>query len=131
MNGPGARSGAVLVVLTNCPDGETAARLRNELVERRLAACVNQLGPVTSTYRWQGAIEQASEVALLIKTTYERYPALEAALRKLHPYELPEIIAVPVQCGLTDYLSWVRSEVDIMDTEGRVPETRTHTGPEE
>src|SRR5258708_4848612 len=97
----------VLLVLTNCPDSETATLLRRELVRARLAACVNQHGAVQSTYRWQGAIEEASEVALLIKTTRDRYPALEAELRRLHPYSVPEILAIPVETGCADYLTWV------------------------
>jgi periplasmic divalent cation tolerance protein len=100
----------VLLVLTNCPDVQTAAHIRRELVGARLAACVNQLAPVQSTYRWQGAIEEASEVPLLIKTTRERYPALEAELRRLHPYSVPEILAVPVEAGCSDYLAWVSAE---------------------
>jgi periplasmic divalent cation tolerance protein len=100
----------VLLVLTNCPDEATAARIRRELVNARLAACVNQLGPVQSTYRWRGAVEEATEVTLLIKTTRERYGALEAQLRQLHPYTGPEIIAIPVHLGCADYLAWVRSQ---------------------
>jgi periplasmic divalent cation tolerance protein len=100
----------VLVVLTNCPDEATATRIRRDLVDARLAACVNQLGLVQSTYRWQGAVEEAIEVALLIKTTRERYAALEARLRELHPYSLPEIVAIPVELGCADYLAWVRAE---------------------
>jgi len=100
----------VLLVLTNCPDEATAARIRRELVNARLAACVNQLAPVQSTYLWQGAVEEATEITLLIKTTRERYGTLEARLRQLHPYSVPEIIAIPVQLGSADYLAWVRSE---------------------
>ena len=100
----------VLLVLTNCPDEGTAAAIRRELVDSGLAACVNQLAPVKSTYRWQGAIEEAAEVPLLIKTTRACYPALEARLRKLHPYSVPEIWALPVERGSPDYLTWVASE---------------------
>lgn len=100
----------VLLVLTNCPDAATAADIRRELVNARLAACVNQLGPVQSTYRWQGAVEEASEVMLLIKTTRERYPALEDRLRRMHPYEVPEIVAIAVEAGSPLYLRWVLSE---------------------
>jgi periplasmic divalent cation tolerance protein len=100
----------VLVVLTNCPDEATATRIRRDLVEARLAACVNQLGPVESTFRWQGAVEEATEVALLIKTTRERYAALEARLRELHPYSVPEIVAIPLEHGYADYLAWVHAE---------------------
>lgn len=99
-----------LIVLTNCPDAATAQRIARTLVEQRLAACVNQLAPVASTYRWQGAIEQAEEVPLLLKTTRERYPELEAALRTLHPYSVPEIVAIPVVAGYGAYLRWVDDE---------------------
>ena len=100
----------ILLVLTNCPDDATAAHIRRELVGARLAACVNQLGPVESTYRWQGAVEEATEVTLLIKTTRERYGALEARLRQLHPYTVPEILAFPAERGDPAYLAWVQSE---------------------
>jgi len=79
-------------------------------VERKLAACVNILAPCTSVYRWNDAVETATEVPLLVKTTLARYPALQAALTEAHPYELPEIIAVPLQEGLPAYLAWVGAE---------------------
>ncbi|AKU10271.1 divalent cation tolerance protein [Azoarcus sp. CIB] len=99
-----------LVVLTNCPDAACADALAALLVERRLAACVNVLAPCRSVYRWQDRIESATEVPLLIKTTPVRYAELEAAIRENHPYELPEIIAVPVMRGLPGYLDWVAAE---------------------
>jgi periplasmic divalent cation tolerance protein len=99
-----------LLILTNLPDEASAQTLASRLVEARLAACVNILAPCRSVYRWQGAVEDAREVPLLIKTTVARYPALEAAIRASHPYELPEIIAVPIVRGLPDYLSWVAAE---------------------
>lgn len=99
-----------LLVLTNLPDAERARALADALVEARLAACVNILAPCRSVYRWEGKLEDATEVPLLIKTTAERYPALEAAIRRHHPYELPEIIAVPIERGLPEYLGWVASE---------------------
>lgn len=105
-----AEGGGVLLVLTNCPDEATAAKIRRELVEERLAACVNQLGPVQSTYRWQGSVEEAGEITLLIKTTRGRYAALESRIRQLHPYSVPEIVAIAVERGAPDYLSWVDSE---------------------
>jgi len=104
----------VLIVLVNCPDPETAARLRRGLVEAGLAACVNQLPAVTSTYRWQGAVEEAVEIPLLIKTTRTCYPDLEAEVRRLHPYTVPEIVAVAVECGLAAYLDWVVAGSDGM-----------------
>lgn len=99
-----------LIVLTNLPDQTTAAALARRLVGERLAACVNIMAPCQSVYRWQGAIESASEVPLLIKTTADRYEALQAAIREFHPYELPEIVAVPVQQGLASFLDWVADE---------------------
>ncbi len=102
-----------LLVLTNAPDAEAAERIARHLVEHRLAACVNQLAPCRSTYRWNGAVEEAEEIPLLIKTTAARYPELEAALRALHPYELPELIAVGIERGLPGYLAWVADETRI------------------
>jgi periplasmic divalent cation tolerance protein len=99
-----------LVILTNCPDETSADRIARALVEQRLAACVNRLAPVRSTYRWQGAVEQASEVPLLIKSTRERYAELEAAIRSMHPYSVPEIIAIPIVAGYSAYLRWVQDE---------------------
>jgi periplasmic divalent cation tolerance protein len=103
-------SAEVLLVLTNCPDEGVADRIATALVENRLAACVNQLPEVESTYRWQGKVEQAVEVPLLIKCTRERYPAVEEAIRQLHPYTVPEIVAVPVVAGFAPYLRWVDDE---------------------
>ncbi len=100
----------VLVVLTNCPDVEVADRIARTIVEQRLAACVNRLASVESVYRWQGALERVTEVPLLIKTTRERYAEIEQAIRALHPYEVPEIIAMPVSAGLASYLRWVADE---------------------
>lgn len=104
-----------LIVLTNLPDEASAAALATRLVEQRVAACVNVLAPCRSIYRWQGAIEQAQEVPVLIKTTTARYAALEAAIRAGHPAELPEIVAVPVQLGLAAYLDWVGAETGSAD----------------
>ena len=99
-----------LLVITNCPDQACAETLATALVELRLAACVNVLAPCRSVYRWQGAVESAAEVPLLIKTSGERYAALEAEIRARHPYELPEIIALPVDRGLPAYLQWLADE---------------------
>lgn len=99
-----------LLVITNLPDATSARSLAATLVDQRLAACVNILSPCRSVYRWQGSIEDAEEVPLLIKTTAENYPALEAAIRARHPYELPEIVAVRIEHGLPDYLAWVAAE---------------------
>ena len=103
----------ILVVLTNLPDRDAAMKLARALVERRLAACVNILGEASSIYWWRGEIETASEVPVLIKTRSGLYPELEAAIKKVHPYELPEIIAVPVVLGLPAYLDWVTAETSI------------------
>lgn len=100
-----------LLVLTNLPDLATAEALASFLVEGRFAACVNILQPCRSVYRWLGEVETAQEVPLLIKTTEARYPALEEAIRARHPYETPEIIALPVVQGLPDYLAWVADGV--------------------
>ena len=100
----------VLLLLTNLPDEASAGLLATHLVEHRLAACVNQLAPVRSVYRWQGQVAQAAEIPLLIKATRERYAAVEAAVRALHPYDVPELIAVPVEIGLAAYLDWVVQE---------------------
>lgn len=101
---------ATLLVLTNAPDAAVAERIATALVEQRLVACVNILAPCRSVYRWQGAVHSDPELPLLMKTTADRYPAVEAAIRALHPYELPEIIAVDVVQGLPGYLAWVAAE---------------------
>lgn len=101
---------STLLVLTNLPDRAAAERLADLLVEKRVAACVNILAPCRSVYRWQDAVQHDEEHPLLIKTTAEAYSALEAAIRAGHPYELPEIIAVPVERGLPAYLDWVAAE---------------------
>jgi periplasmic divalent cation tolerance protein len=103
----------ILLVITNLPDVAAAEKLARQLIEARAAACVNQLSPCTSTYRWKNNIETATEVPLLIKTTQAAYPHLEKLIREAHPYELPEIIAVPLTAGLPAYLDWVSSETII------------------
>jgi periplasmic divalent cation tolerance protein len=101
---------SVIAVLTNLPDSESAFNLARELVQLRLAACVNVLAPVTSFYRWEGKEGEATEYPLLIKSTRERYIELEDAIRKRHPYSLPEIVAWPIEHGLAGYLRWVEQE---------------------
>jgi len=103
----------ILLVMTNLPDRITAEALAASLVEDRLAACVNILQPCRSVYRWKGAVEKAEEVPMLIKTTEACYPALEDAIRARHPYETPELIALPVANGLPDYLAWVEAETQL------------------
>ncbi len=102
---------SILIIHCTCADPESAAAIARSLVEERLAACVSQLPGVRSTYRWQGQVECADEVLLLIKSTRERYPALAARLRELHSYELPEIIAVDVSVADPAYQAWVESQV--------------------
>ncbi|MBI2313611.1 MAG: divalent-cation tolerance protein CutA [Betaproteobacteria bacterium] len=100
----------ILLVISNLPDRESAQRLAEKLVEERLAACVNVLSPCTSVYRWQGRTETANEFPVFIKTRQALYPRVEAAIRREHPYELPEIIAVLISAGLPAYLEWVAAE---------------------
>ena len=99
-----------LLVLTNLPDRAAAERIADALIGQQLAACVNILAPCRSVYRWKGEVQHDEEHPMLIKTTVQRYPALEQALRAAHPYELPEIIAVPIERGLPAYLAWVAGE---------------------
>ena len=101
---------STLLVLTNLPDRAAAERLAGAIIEQRVAACVNILAPCQSVYRWKDAVQREEEHPVLIKTTAERYAALEAAIRAGHPYELPEIIAVPIERGLPAYLAWVDAE---------------------
>jgi periplasmic divalent cation tolerance protein len=101
---------STLLVLTNLPDRAAAERLADLLIEKRVAACVNVLAPCRSVYRWKGAVQHDEEHPMLIKTTSERYPEMEKVLRAGHPYELPEIIAVPIERGLPAYLEWVAAE---------------------
>jgi periplasmic divalent cation tolerance protein len=101
-----------LVVLCTCPDAATAERIAAVLVEERLAACVNAL-PVSSTYRWEGQVRRDTEMLLLIKTTGAAYGPTEARLRDLHPYELPEVVAVPIVRGSPAYLEWLRGALSV------------------
>ena len=100
----------VLLVLTNCPDDASAERIARALVENRCAACVSRLPQVASTYRWEGEVEDAIEIPLLIKCMRDRYPAVEQTIRELHPYTVPEIVALPVVAGFGPYLRWVDDE---------------------
>ena len=101
---------SAILVLCTCPDETTADRIAAALVEEHLAACVNRLAGVGSTYRWKGKVCRDSEHLLLIKTTIERFDALRERIVALHPYELPEVIAVDVVRGLPPYLDWIASE---------------------
>ena len=104
---------SALLVITNLPDRAAAEKLAEALIHKRVAACVNILAPCRSVYRWNGAVQHDEEHPVLIKTTGERYAALEAAIREMHPYELPEIVAVPIERGLPAYLDWVATETTL------------------
>lgn len=101
----------IIFVMCNMPDAAHAETVARVLVDEQLAACVNLLPACRSVYHWQGRREEASEVPLLIKTRADAYPALEARLLALHPYEVPEIVALPVSGGLPAYLTWVAQTV--------------------
>jgi len=88
-------------------DAGEAARIGRTLVEERLAACANVVGPIRSVYRWQGAVEEAAEHLLLVKARADDLPALEARVRALHSYQLPEVLALPVAAGSAAYLAWL------------------------
>ena len=97
-----------LLVLCTCPDEDSARRLSGFLVREKLAACVNIVNPISSIFAWQGRIDTEQESLLLIKTTETAYSALEKTIKQQHPYEVPEIIAIPIQQGSMDYLNWIR-----------------------
>lgn len=99
-----------IVVVTNLPDLDTAQALARRLVGEKLAACANILPGVQSIYRWQGQVEEAGEVTVLIKTMRSRYAAVEEAIQSMHPYDLPEVIALPVVAALPAYLAWLQGE---------------------
>ena len=98
------------VVLVTAPDAAAAQRIARALVEERIAACVNLVPGLRSIYRWQGRVEDAGEVLLLVKTSADRSAALAARIRELHPYELPEVVELPVVGGSAAYLDWLREE---------------------
>ncbi len=99
-----------LLAISTCPDAATAADIARVLVAERLAACVNRVPGITSTYRWQGEVHDDAEVLLLIKTTRGRFDALRARLVELHPYDVPELIALEIADGLPAYLAWLAGE---------------------
>ena len=100
-----------VIVLCTFANEQDALCIGSAVVQARLAACVNVLPGIRSIYRWKGEIEQADEILLLIKTTQQSFPALRDRIKELHPYETPEIIAVPIGDGLADYLAWIREQV--------------------
>jgi periplasmic divalent cation tolerance protein len=99
-------------VLTTAGSEKEAGRVASLLVERRLAACVQVVGPIVSRYRWQGEVEEEREWQCLAKTTRAAYPAVEAAIREVHSYDEPEIIATPIVAGSPGYLAWIDESVD-------------------
>ena len=98
-----------LLVLCTCPGNTVAAEISTALIEQGLAACVNRVPGIKSWYRWEGRLQQDEEVLLLVKTTQARFPDVEAAIRRLHPAQVPEIIGVPIVAGSADYLNWLDS----------------------
>jgi periplasmic divalent cation tolerance protein len=101
-----------LQVTTTAGSEEEADRISRALIERRLAACVQVVGPIHSRYRWQGEVETATEWMCVAKTSTERYPALEATIRELHSYDEPEIVATPIVAGSAGYLEWIGRNVE-------------------
>lgn len=99
-----------IVVLTTLPNAGEAKAFVRRLVEERVVACGTVLGEVTSIYRWQGAIEEAGETQVILKTRRDRWDALQAAVRTAHPYDVPELLALPVESGLGAYLEWVAAQ---------------------
>jgi len=106
----------VIVALSTCPDEASARTLAHALVTEKLATCVNRLPGVTSTYFWDGRLQEDAEILLIMKTTAARLAELAARLKVLHPYELPELVALPVSDGNEPYLQWVRSGVALEQT---------------
>ena len=106
MSNPGS-----LVVFSTFPDADTAARIARTLVDEHLAACVNLLPTVRSIYRWEGKVCDEAETLAVIKTTAERYAALAARIAELHPYQVPEVIALPLADGHPPYLAWLAEQV--------------------
>lgn len=104
----------VLLVFTTWPDAVAARAAARTLVEERLAACANVVPAIESIYRWEGKVETASEVLMILKTTRARYPLLELRIKALHSYEVPEIVACPVECGLPAYLRWAQAACDAL-----------------
>ncbi len=103
-------AGAAIVVLTTLPNTDEAKAFVRRLVEQRVVACGTVLGGATSVYRWQGAIEEAEEAQVVLKTRRDRWEALQAAVLAAHPYDVPELLALPVETGLGAYLAWVAAE---------------------
>src|SRR5690349_8636871 len=101
----------IAIALCSCPNRETASRIAESLVGEQLAACVSQIPGVESVYFWDGRLQIDQDILLMIKTTFDALPALEARVKALHPYELPELVAIRSAGGSEAYLNWVRSAV--------------------
>ncbi|AEI99923.1 CutA1 divalent ion tolerance protein [Nitrosomonas sp. Is79A3] len=104
-----------ILVMTNFPDKKGAVALAEALIAQHLAACVNVLSPCTSIYHWQGNVESADEIPVLIKTLQQHYDQVEQLIKMMHPYELPEVIMVPILNGLPAYLQWIANETQPPD----------------
>ena len=104
-----------VIIITNLPDKKAAIVLAEALIAQQLAACINILSPCASIYRWQGNIESAEEVPVLIKTQRQQYERVEQLIKMMHPYELPEVIMVPIMGGLPIYLQWIADETPLSD----------------
>lgn len=104
-----------VIIITNLPDKRTAVILAEALINQQLAACINILSPCASIYRWQGNIESAEEIPVLIKTRRQHYERVEQLIKMMHPYELPEVIMVPIMSGLPAYLQWIADETPLSD----------------
>lgn len=113
MRQPLKRKFTCLIVFSTVPDGPTARRLAKMLVRERLAACVNVVGGIQSVFRWKGAVQSAREYLLIAKTSRHRWPALRTRLADAHPYDVPEIVALPTHDGLPEFLAWVASSTQI------------------
>src|SRR5271156_1469481 len=100
-----------IVILCPCASAEEASRIARELVEKRLAACVQIGSPILSVYRWKGEIEESSEIPLAIKSSREFFQRIQAEIKRLHSYEVPEIVALPIVDGAEDYLLWLEREI--------------------
>ncbi|SNX60545.1 divalent cation tolerance protein [Nitrosomonas ureae] len=103
-----------VLIITHFPDKKSALALAEALIDQHLAACVNALSPCTSIYRWQGAMDSAEETPVLIKTQRQHYERVEQLIKMMHPYELPEVIMVPILSGLPAYLQWIADETTLI-----------------
>ena len=101
-----------LLVISTCPNQDVAKQLAGKIIDEHLAACVNILPNIVSVYKWQGSMEESSESMMLIKSTKQQYENLQSLIVEEHPYELPEVIAVPISGGLPEYLAWINNVIN-------------------